>query len=328
MNTLPRLSGPAELVAAVPTMLGFYPHESLVVVFTGGTGGQVILTARIDLVPPDRVDAQVRSFLGDVLARTPEITGIATVIISMEKRHDVAGAVELEATNLGLNARSTVWTPQITAGGGRWECCEPCPCGGEVPPPASTPFALASTVETGRVIAADRAALAQLADPVNWPTLARRRRLLDLTAVPADGPALLTAAARASAGPLDEDQILALGAALTGEDTLTAALTHCLGKNALAAEAVWLQLTRELPDPYAAHPAALLTIAALLRGDGALANIAVDRALSADPAHRLAQLLRRLVAVGIRPDALRELLDDARTAQLDTPPPARPRRIR
>ena len=53
----------------------------------------------------------------------------------------------------------------------------------------------------------------------------------------------------------------------------------------------WLGLPAALhdasPDPEAAEPATLLAACALLRGDGALAGIVLDRAQQAWPGHRL-----------------------------------------
>ena len=50
-----RLSHPAELLAAIPALLGFRPQDSLVVVCLGGPSGRrVQLTIRVDL--PAAVD--------------------------------------------------------------------------------------------------------------------------------------------------------------------------------------------------------------------------------------------------------------------------------
>ena len=49
-DTSVRVREPGELVAAVPVLLGFHPHESLVLVATGGeTGRRLGLTLRVDL---------------------------------------------------------------------------------------------------------------------------------------------------------------------------------------------------------------------------------------------------------------------------------------
>src|SRR5918994_560365 len=55
-------------------------------------------------------------------------------------------------------------------------------------------------------------------------------------------------------------------------------------------------------------PAVLLAACALLRGDGALAGIALDRAEQAWPGHRLTRLLRAVWAAGIPPERVRECL--------------------
>ena len=71
-------------------------------------------------------------------------------------------------------------------------------------------------------------------------------------------------------------------------------------------ERVWAALVREMPDPEAAEPAALLAACALLRGDGALAGIALYRAEQAWPGHRLTGLLRAVWAAGMPPERVRE----------------------
>jgi hypothetical protein len=63
-----------------------------------------------------------------------------------------------------------------------------------------------------------------------------------------------------------------------------------------------------MPDPEAAEPAALLALSALLRGDGALANVALDRAETAWPGHGFTAMLRDLARAGTRPSELRACL--------------------
>ena len=87
-----------------------------------------------------------------------------------------------------------------------------------------------------------------------------------------------------------------------------AALARCAASDVDGAEHLWAALTRETPDPEAAEPAVLLAACALLRGDGALAGIALDRAEQAWPGHRLTRLLRAVWAAGIPPERVRECL--------------------
>ncbi|OLT48585.1 hypothetical protein BJF85_12455 [Saccharomonospora sp. CUA-673] len=85
----------------------------------------------------------------------------------------------------------------------------------------------------------------------------------------------------------------------------------CLGEawpagtpRALAAERLWRVLVRATPDPERAEPAALLAYSAYLRGEGALASMAVAKARQADPGHLLATLLEQVVARGMPPEQL------------------------
>ncbi|MBC8090931.1 MAG: DUF4192 family protein, partial [Pseudonocardia sp.] len=53
-----RMADPGELIASVPTLIGFRPRESLVLIALGGASGRRIgLTLRVDLPPPEHVRA-------------------------------------------------------------------------------------------------------------------------------------------------------------------------------------------------------------------------------------------------------------------------------
>ena len=64
-----------------------------------------------------------------------------------------------------------------------------------------------------------------------------------------------------------------------------------------------LALCRSVPDECAVEAAAVCTVAAhvaWIGGDGAIARVAVDRAVRLDPGYRLARLLERLIDLGLR----------------------------
>jgi hypothetical protein len=73
----------------------------------------------------------------------------------------------------------------------------------------------------------------------------------------------------------------------------------------------WLPMligvARSVPDEDAAHVCAILSVAAYRRGDGALAQVAVDRCLAAEPKHRLADLMLGIMASGMPPGDLGRL---------------------
>ncbi|WP_068277289.1 DUF4192 domain-containing protein [Aldersonia kunmingensis] len=99
----------------------------------------------------------------------------------------------------------------------------------------------------------------------------------------------------------------ALALALEHRIVRDAVMALAVGEKDLAAEALWLAMTRVLPHPERADAATLLGFSAYVRGDGPLAGIAFEAALTADPEHRLAWMLDSALQGGIRPEAMREL---------------------
>ena len=68
---------------------------------------------------------------------------------------------------------------------------------------------------------------------------------------------------------------------------------------------LWTDLVRGAADAWVPAPASLLAFTAWQSGEGALANIAIDRALAADPGYSMAQLLREIMDAGVPPSAAR-----------------------
>jgi hypothetical protein len=64
---------------------------------------------------------------------------------------------------------------------------------------------------------------------------------------------------------------------------------------------MWLDVTRRAQPKCVAAPAALLAFVAWQSGDGALANVALDRSLADDPGYSMAQLLRQVISAGTPP---------------------------
>lgn len=65
----------------------------------------------------------------------------------------------------------------------------------------------------------------------------------------------------------------------------------------------WSDVVRRLPDEAVAGPASMLAFCAWQEGNGALAQIALDRAQTAQPGYSLASLLRQAVSAGVPPSA-------------------------
>jgi Domain of unknown function (DUF4192) len=86
---------------------------------------------------------------------------------------------------------------------------------------------------------------------------------------------------------------------------------------------LWTECTRRAPTPLDAAPATLLAVSAWLRGDGAMANVALSRALDSEPDYALARLLAQALAACIAPAELRALIGAAATTLRDDPWPVR-----
>jgi hypothetical protein len=68
---------------------------------------------------------------------------------------------------------------------------------------------------------------------------------------------------------------------------------------------LWTDLVRRVPARYVPAPASLLAFTAWQAGNGALANVAAQRALAADPGYSMALLLLEAIGAGIPPSAAR-----------------------
>jgi hypothetical protein len=68
---------------------------------------------------------------------------------------------------------------------------------------------------------------------------------------------------------------------------------------------LWTDLTRMARPGYVPAPASLLAFVAWQSGNGALANVALDRALADDPCYSMARLLRQAVDSGAPPSLAR-----------------------
>jgi hypothetical protein len=68
---------------------------------------------------------------------------------------------------------------------------------------------------------------------------------------------------------------------------------------------LWTDVVRRAQPGHVAAPASLLAFVAWQCGDGALANVALDRALADDPSYSMATLLRQVISAGAPPSLAR-----------------------
>lgn len=317
------LNRPEALIAALPAVLGFVPEKSLVLVtFADRKLGSVM---RVDL--SDALVHQIGHLAEVAAAARPEgaiavivdAEGALCTVCNEEYRElctDLAEALERH--------RIELWAAHVVdrvARGGRWHCVDSCSCSGVVDDPASSPLAAAAVLEGRRLYArrADLQAVIAMDDPARSAQLvtvmgeqaARRQRAH--RADPRgcsrrDVENAIAAATRTAEGqPLSDAELAELGCALADVQVRDTLYALSVGESAAAAESLWAALARVLPSPWRVEPLVLLAFSAYARGDGPLAGVSLEAALSCQPDHRMAGMLDTALQSGLRPDDIRDL---------------------
>ncbi|SDK39617.1 protein of unknown function [Actinopolyspora mzabensis] len=345
-----RLSAPAEYLAAIPHLLGFYPRDSLVLttLHGGPETAKLGMTARVDLPEPNcRRELVAELVRGPVSNDGPDGLLVAVVaapapdaaesesasaapVRPPENHPDLATAdpprselvdsLRRELRTADIPLVRALWTPEIRSGG-VWRCYGE-QWDGTVPDPRSSPLA-AELAVSGAITFSSREELAASVAPESPETPARwsaRLNLMqdeaephrgDATMCAADTEAVFAAIRRTARGsPLTEEDLLRVLVALSDYRVRDLAMGIALTVWSRAAEQLWFVLVRKAPEPEVADVAALLAFSAYLRGDGALASVALDRVERTRPAHRLGELLRRALDSGIGPEELAVVVRD------------------
>jgi hypothetical protein len=341
-----RLGDSGDLAAALPVLVGFRPVESVVLVALGGRSRRRVgLTARADIPPPGQAPGLAGALAARLAQERPDAAVLAVVSEAADVPvlpDDLAGApagavVDLPHRGLvhevlvALAAHDVPLRETLLVRGGRWwsyDCDQACcrPGAGTPVPGGATPLA-AAAVAAGQVIAGDRDELvARIAPSGIAEAAAMAATVVDVGEELAD--LVLTdgrdAAARVHADRVDAALarcgLSGLGVRLGDGDVARVvwglrdvrvrdrALGFALGPQAAAAERLWTECTRRAPAPLDAAPATLLAVCAWLRGDGAMARIAIDRALDSEPGYALAGLLSQGLDAGLRPQDLRSMV--------------------
>ncbi|MEV5830061.1 DUF4192 domain-containing protein [Spirillospora sp. NPDC052242] len=292
-----------DAIAAVPYMLGFHPSRSLVVI--GFDGPPNTCAVRLDL-PVDGAAGQASGMLAGNGFRRALLLGyggpeeVAAAAVAMRAALAAAGVDTVEAIRVDAH---------------RWwslTCDDDC-CPAEGTPYDSTGSVVAAQATfAGHVVLADRDELVRSVQPVpDTPSLRAateraEKRFLAKAREPSaryrsrateEGVAFIASLS----ADLTDDEVAWLGVLLTDRRVRDEAWIR-IDEDAPAEDIrFWRDVTRRVRDPYAAGPAALLAYAAYAAGDGGLANIALDRALDADPDYSMAVLLRQVITSGIPP---------------------------
>jgi hypothetical protein len=314
----PSASSPADVLAAVPYLLGFHPDNSIVAVALQDR--RPVFAARANLPAPDTPAATVDGLAGYLAAVVHQQQPTSAIVIGYGTaeaaepvllRVQTALADRAVPIDLALRAEQRrYWTYPPDAPTGQ-------PHDGSPFDPTSSPVA-AHAVYTGAVALPDRAALVDRVAALTGPGRDAMRRATELAAArraaEADREPAPTAAAVAAVAVRKAFRRYAAGGTLTDDEAAT--LSLLLQRRDVLNEAwrrtgdcehdvrLWLDLTRRVQPDLAAPPASLLAFAAWRGGDGALARVAVDRAIAADPTYPMAVLLGQVLDAGLPPSVL------------------------
>ncbi|HEX2810518.1 MAG TPA: DUF4192 domain-containing protein [Kineosporiaceae bacterium] len=298
-----RLRDAQDLLTAVPYLLGFHPSDCVVVLALDGAG-RLLVTVRTDL--PTAVDIpQAVSGLEQAL-RYVEATELVLV-----------GYCHLEtAPLLAVFAEALPWPTRdlLLVQQDRWwslSCLEQdcCPQGELMVPQdcVAAPMIAASGAP-----AASRTDLA--ASLAGGPDHLLDQVVRQLTTTPPmDTAERYAAAGKARAArrdgsvPMPPDRAAVL--LLAVRDVMVR--DACTIWHDEETVRLWLDLLPAAPPGWVAPVATLLAAAVYQRGDGALAVLALERALADDPGYGLARLLQHVATIGVPPNALTHVLTQA-----------------
>ena len=327
-----RAGSPAALLTLVPHLLGFVPEASLVVIGVAPPRDRIRVTLRYDLPDPPEPD-----LVADIVAHAVGVLRTQRLTAAVA----VGYGPETLVTPAADELRDAAWQAEIdlreflrVQGGRYWsytcgnEAC--CPAVGVPFEPDPQAAQAAALIGAGTPVLASRAAVAArvaplggiAAESMRQATRRAERHIAQLLAkvrksarlgaarhmIAAEGLAAVGAMiARYRDGGrfTSDDEIARISVALRDLRVRDDAWARMDPAHAEAHQRLLIDVTRRAQPGYVAAPAALLAFVAWQSGEGALANVALDRALADDSRYSMALLLRQVITAGAPPSLAR-----------------------
>lgn len=289
-----------DVLAAVRVVLGFEPHESLVMITLGGRHP---LQARVDLPETVRELEAGLDALASQLLEPVRRFRVAGVLLVAYTHDDRLGRRALRGLVRRFTRSGVDVADALRSDGRRWYPLDHDRAGlstaGVAYDIGAHPFVVAAVVE-GRVVHGSRGDLVESLRP-------DPAAVAEVEAVGSWQPGSASwvrsradhyAASGATPPPREAARLLH---SIAVTEVREAVWTSAVRSTAPGAVRFWTDLVRRAPDGLVAHAAAVLAFHCWLSGDGALAWCAVDRAGAADADHPLAGLVSDLLSAAFPP---------------------------
>jgi uncharacterized protein DUF4192 len=338
-----RLSSVAGFLAVVPHLLGFHPSQSMVVVGLDARRGRVVLAFRYDLPdPPDPARSQeITEHAIAVFKKRRIKTAIAAGYGAGTLVTPVAEPLRAGLRGAGIALRDLL---RVQDGRYfSYLCTNPgcCPPDGVRFDVSGHP-AVAALTAAGMPARPDRASLAASLAPLTGPAAESMRRATERALLrteeliasswapgnaPTRAPESTPSPAPGSLWPVveagreavrsairiyrrggqitDHDQLAWLSVTVADLRVRDDAWARMDPRHRTEHQRLWTDVVRHACEPYVPAPASLLAFTAWQSGEGAVANVAIERALAADPEYSMAHLLGQALDAGLPPSAAR-----------------------
>lgn len=323
------LTSPHDLLAAIPFLIGYHPTDSLVIVSL--KDDCVSMAMRVDY-PNAQSGDSIDAFDALVFHLVREgAEGALIVGYVPDSRSD--GEEILGGLSLALSRAEIPVRESLLIAHGRWRSVicgdlQCCPSEGNELPEITTSRVAVEQVTDGRPMPfGNREGLADSISALDLASDAEFLSQVDKTRIDEDcnqlqlaqragALAVLDLASRFIAGslgrnPEDDKQLAAhvLGSLCDIQVRDFALGSH--DENSIEIYwSMWHYLIRIAPPRYVAPVASLLAALSYEKGEGALAQRCLDRALADDPSYSLAALLRRVFSAGWPPESFGAMRKD------------------
>jgi hypothetical protein len=315
------VTNPADAAALVPYLLGFHPHDRLVILALQQGRLHFTVAAYLPYTEPVAAAASTTALVAD---KNPD----QIMLFGYGDHESVSTAVDY--TTAAFHAQHIPVLDAFALHDDRiWHLhCRDSRCDYDgVPFTPDTTVAAAYATYHGLTAAADIEALDARLDPVTgaerdamthaYHRAARRlARLIDgytdqqaLAHIHRLLDTLLAEARRTyQTGRLTDDRAALLITLVDLPPLRDRALRHVDGDELHIR--IWTDLTRRAPADGVAGPATLLAVAALQLGHGAQARLAIQRAQRAEPTDPLIDAIADCIRHGVHPDTVHRLLHE------------------